>query len=393
MPLTPRQRAFLERQLGRALTAAELHIDVAAIDRALERAKDQLEQAIDREKRRAVRRMLRGQRLRLDVTGEMLAVLAALHREGRRQALREMRSMSAQPPHRFAVDPVEPRLAPSVQRLRDGLGRLTVRVEREAVAADIGGLAGEAVRRRLMRVAGARDAASRVVSGAFASGLAATFEDADALGLFDGWQYTAVLDAGTCQRCAALDGTTYPTWEAISAVLPGGGPNPLCFGDGRCRCRPVPTGAAHSGQTPPVTGGGAGDGGGGGTPPAPPAGGEPPEYDPGRIPGAERATIEAGKAEWLLADKHAHFFRDELGFTLEDADELARQLREKLPTVRGAAGKLYRSGNRAWIAILVVEGPSAAHDTTTFWELLPAGVPKFVSARAASSKDRVEFGL
>ena len=69
----------------------------------------------------------------------------------------------------------------------------------------------------------------------------------------------------------ALERTTYPTWEAISAVLPGGGPNPLCFGDGRCRCRPVPTGAARAGQNLPVTGGGGtGGGGGSGTPPGPP---------------------------------------------------------------------------------------------------------------------------
>ncbi|MCC6223549.1 MAG: hypothetical protein IT201_08685 [Thermoleophilia bacterium] len=271
------------RQLGRALTAAELHIDVAAIDRALERAKDQLEQAIDREQRRAVRRMLRGLRLRLDVTGEMLAVLEALHREGRRQALREMRSTGAQPPHRFAVDPVEPRLGPSVQRLRDGLGRLTVRMEREAVAADVGGLAGEAVRRRLMRVAGARDAASRVVSGAFASGLAATFEDADALGLFDGWQYTAVLDAGTCVECRAKDGRTYRTLAEAYADLPDFGPNPRCLGDGRCRCRLVPTRAAGPGQNPPVPSGGGAGGAGGGKPPAPPGGPLEPPGDEERI--------------------------------------------------------------------------------------------------------------
>jgi len=98
------------------------------------------------------------------------------------------------------------------------------------------------------------------------------------------------------------------------------------------------------------------------------------------------------KLEWLVTKKHAHFFRDSLGFTLADVEDIERQLRRKLPTVPGAPGRLYRSGNRAWIAILVLEGPKEERDTTSFWELLPTGIPVFVSARATRTRDRLHFG-
>ena len=78
--------------------------------------------------------------------------------------------------------------------------------------------------------------------------------------------------------------------------MAGFGPNGRCFGDGRCRCRRVPTGAAGSRHTPPVGAGGGAGSGGGGVPPAPP-GGEPPGFDPRRIPGAENAWIPPDKVK------------------------------------------------------------------------------------------------
>ncbi len=385
MPVTPRQRAFLEQGLGRPLTDAELHIDVAGIDRLLEAAKDRLEQAVDMEKRRAVRRMLRGHRPRLDVTGPMVAVLRDLVREGRRHAGREIQSLGVEPGRAFAVDPVEPRLEPSVARLRDGLARLEVRVGREAVAADIGGVAGDAVRRRLLRVPGARDAASRVVSGAFTAGLAATFEDADAQGLFAGWQYTAVLDTGTCPECRERDGRTYRTLEEAYADLPNFGPNPRCFGDGRCRCRLVPTGAAGPagpGQNPPVTGdGGAGGAGGGGTPPAPPGEPpEPPELHPKRVPGSERAYLPAGKARYLLGTRgKREYFGEILGFA-EREEHLERELLEKVPQVEGHFSIVNPRGRDQYVAVLELDGPTRTGFALTVWQVMEDGRAAFVTS-------------
>jgi len=54
--------------------------------------------------------------------------------------------------------------------------------------------------------------------------------------LVRGWEYTAILDGGTCDACAPLDGTQYATLEELFLVLPDFGPNPECFGGGRCRC-------------------------------------------------------------------------------------------------------------------------------------------------------------
>ncbi|MCC6224365.1 MAG: hypothetical protein IT201_12855 [Thermoleophilia bacterium] len=183
--------------------------------------------------------------------------------------------MGVEPGRAFAVDPVDPTelraLAPLVGRLRGHLGDLETRVGREKLDVELGGYAADAVRRRLLRVPGARDVASGLVSGAFTSGLAVTYEQADAQRLFAGWQCSAVLDRATCPECAARDGRTYATLEEAYRDLPGFGPNPRCHGDGRCRCRLVPTGAAGAGQNPPVaSGGGTGGGGGGGTPPGPP---------------------------------------------------------------------------------------------------------------------------
>jgi hypothetical protein len=52
------------------------------------------------------------------------------------------------------------------------------------------------------------------------------------------------MDKATCEVCAYFDGTIYYSWRAIAELstspLPGGGPNPGCFGTNRCRCRPVP---------------------------------------------------------------------------------------------------------------------------------------------------------
>ena len=86
---------------------------------------------------------------------------------------------------------------------------------------------------------GGRDIASRVVSRALMRGFQDRWENLGA-DVVAGWEYTAVLDGGTCDECEPLDGEVYATVDELYVVLPGFGPNPLCLGGGRCRCRAVP---------------------------------------------------------------------------------------------------------------------------------------------------------
>lgn len=222
--------------LRREVTAAERHIDIAGIDRLLNDAKDELEQAIAVEQARAARRAARLGNARLELTVRMRRILRDLRADGRRHAAGELASMGYPlrgRARRYAADEDE-----LEGRLRARLGWLTMKIEREALGVDLSTLAITAIEKAVVRVLGARSIAADLVAPAFAGGLADTFEQhAD---LVEAWQYTAINDAGLCDECAPLDGEIYATLDALFDVLPGFGPNPDCLGGDRCRCRAVP---------------------------------------------------------------------------------------------------------------------------------------------------------
>lgn len=155
----------------------------------------------------------------------------------------------------------DPQLYPFMQQFKENLRGIEKRITKEGLAqVEFGQGAGvEALARAIdKKVPGALDAASRMVSGPFNAGLGDVYRMKN--GLFKRWQYSAVMDKATCEVCAYFDGTVYYSWNAIAeapgAPLPGGGPNPACFGGSRCRCRPVPYfGAAHVGDVEPHPGG------------------------------------------------------------------------------------------------------------------------------------------
>lgn len=224
----------LEQRIGRALTAAEQHVQIEAIDELLNTAKDLLTIEIQREQKRLAGVLAAGDRGGLEATPRMLSILRSLRRHGAAHARNELRSMghTVRPAARaFAAhqDSLE-------GRLRRRLAQLTAKIEDEALAVGLGELAADAIERAAIRVLGARSIAADLVAPAFDAGLADTFENHPELQ----FQYSAVLDAGTCDPCTSLDGEIYESWAALQDVLPDGGPNPSCDGGDRCRCRPVP---------------------------------------------------------------------------------------------------------------------------------------------------------
>jgi hypothetical protein len=242
--------ALAEARLGRRLTAAETRIDLVGIDRDLREGKARLAAAIDAEKRRAIGRIFRGtHRVRIEPTPEMLAVLRSLYRAGRAHALDELRAAGVKLADRdlAAADEIPPtaheRLAALLTQLQGRVeARATVAVSDASVGLDLSAVARTAAGRRVLAMPGALDVASRVVSTAMFAGIGDVFSSA--VGLFAGFQYSAVNDAATCDVCSEADGTEYASWEEAMVDLPDGGPNPDCDGDGRCRCRVVPLGDA-----------------------------------------------------------------------------------------------------------------------------------------------------
>lgn len=236
-PLAAAQAAA-ERRLGRELTTGEVHVDLISLDRALAEGKATLAEAIAAEQSRVAGRIARGYPERMTVSAAMIRALRALREAGRALALAEMRSMGVEPELTFAsVDPADP-LAPVLGVLQASLRSIDVRIDRRGIEGDLGALSTRAVRRALERVPGALDVASRLVSTTLADGLHDVYEVHREL--FPAWQYSAVMDAGTCAECAARDGEIYLSLDEMYLALPNFGPNPLCFGDGRCRCRGVP---------------------------------------------------------------------------------------------------------------------------------------------------------
>lgn len=231
--------ALAELLVGRPLRQAEEAIDVVKLDAALQDAKDAVDEAIHAEMLRATIAWAGGSTLLLTVTAAMLAPLHELTALGREEAWKELERAGYKLRARsFASIEEFPDDRDPDAYLARNLGAIKIRIEQDLVVADLSGLATDAVAQALLRVPGGRDIASRIVSTALVNGLAQTWEEvADDVG---GWEYSAVLDGGVCDRCAPLDGTRYESWDAIQVVLPGGGPNVRCLGGGRCRCRAVP---------------------------------------------------------------------------------------------------------------------------------------------------------
>ena len=242
-PTLERTYALVERAVGRKLRAAEKAIDVLLLQGALERAKNELDAAIGVELVRAVKAWAAtpgsALRPRLEITPAIWRPLEELHELGRSEALNELERAGYRARRMAAPDPMPGGDFEDLEgTMRLGLDRIALRVADDFVAADLSGASTNAIAQAMLAVPGARDLASRVVSTALYSGMALTFEEAG--DLVAGFEYSSVLDHGTCDQCAPLDGTTYPSWDAIQGVLPGGGPNPECRGGGRCRCRAVP---------------------------------------------------------------------------------------------------------------------------------------------------------
>lgn len=231
--------------VGRPLRLAEEAIDVVRLDDSLNAAKDELEQAIRDEMLRAVSVWITaGGRPSLRVTDAMRAPLQALEDLGREEAWNELDRLgypvAGRAGRSFEIEEGRPDDRDVEAYLRRNLVGLEVRIEEELVRADLAELSSSALAHALLRIPGGRDIASRIVSTALVNGLGLTFDQVAAEGLVGGWEYTAVLDGGTCDRCAPLDGTRYATLEELFRVLPDFGPNPRCLGGGRCRCRAVP---------------------------------------------------------------------------------------------------------------------------------------------------------
>jgi hypothetical protein len=236
--------AAQEEKLGRPLTRGERLIDVAQILSDLEAGKLRLAAAIRKEQRRVAGLAAKqGGTHQMVVTDEMTAALNHLHDLGRRTAKKELaRHGLTNYQEREYARPRNAVVARLIHRLTSFLPTISVRTSRRAVQLNLAQESHRAILQAASRIPGALDAASRLVSSAYYSGMGDVFSGA--ADKISGWTYSAVLDGATCDVCAEADGTEYDTWEDAQADMPDGGPNPDCDGDGRCRCRLVPNGLA-----------------------------------------------------------------------------------------------------------------------------------------------------
>lgn len=242
---------LVEELIGRPLRRAEQAIDVVRLDQALEQAKDDLEAAIRDEMLAATAAWKGGGAIRpaLRVTQEMLDVLDRLREIGREEAELELERAGYVGIRRRSYIDEAPAGRDVEGYLRQNLGSVTTRIEDELVTTELAGASQAAIAQALLKVPGARDIASRVISTALIDGLSETWDrNADLVAC---WEYTAVLDSGTCHRCAPLDGKRYSSLELLFRDLPNFGPNPLCLGGGRCRCRAVPCPTDEAPQNAP----------------------------------------------------------------------------------------------------------------------------------------------
>jgi hypothetical protein len=237
-----RNRPFVEYLIGRPLRHAEQAMDVLGLDEALNNEKEELDLAIRAEQKYAVHRAVQRQRkIKLQLTHRMLQPLEQLFRLGRQEARAELARLGYPVIHRQLVaQPQHPELDQHAETLKVALAGLSVKLERNRAEVDLADVSQDAIVRALLKVPGARSIAAAAISKALTAGLSATFTaNAD---LVPCWEYTAVLDAGSCEICAPLDGTEYHSIDELFDVLPGFGPNPLCLGGDRCRCRAIPCG-------------------------------------------------------------------------------------------------------------------------------------------------------
>lgn len=240
--------AAIEKRRSRPVTAAERNIDIHGLQTEMEDGKARLVLAIEKGQRSAIRRWIRNAyigEIQVLTTPSMLKILRELYEAGERHGNAELARAGY---HGFAhPDRKALRMLELLHLLRSKLVTVTARLARRSTELDVGELTQYEIARALSKVPGALDVASRMVSTATYRGLGAAFDQA--AGVVDqspvgtggnGWEYTAIMDGGTCTECARRDGETYATWEEGTRALPDGGPNPFCFGDGRCRCRLAP---------------------------------------------------------------------------------------------------------------------------------------------------------
>lgn len=233
-----------EDRLGRPLTVAERHIDIVGLDRDLKEGKARLAAAVEKEKRRALNSYFLYRRtIRMDVTPEMLRVLTQLYRTGRQHAKDEIAKLTGiKLPRSFSEADTLDQLS---AKLSAHLKPFEKKVVHQAVSADIGSIAEIAVTRAVLQMPGAVNVASQLVSSAVFAGVGSVYDQS--AGLFSAFTYSAVMDDNTCPECEAHEGEEFESWDAIQEVLPDGGPNPDCDGEGRCRCRAVPSGMSAEG--------------------------------------------------------------------------------------------------------------------------------------------------
>jgi hypothetical protein len=236
-------RFQVEKLIGRPLRLNEQAIDVLGIDAALNTAKEDLDRAIKAEQKRAIHRALGTRKhIQLELTGAILDPLERLFRLGRREAYAELQRQGYETARRaFIAQPKHPQLLDHVDAVNGGLHGLSIKLERARFNLESNQVGTPAIARALLKVPGGRAIAAAAISRAFTTGLQQTFEANQ--DLVDGWEYTSVLDSGTCDACAPLDGTEYATLDELFNVLPGFGPNPFCLGGDRCRCRAIPAAA------------------------------------------------------------------------------------------------------------------------------------------------------
>lgn len=244
-------RPLIEATVGRPLRQAEHVVDVFRLTKALDDAKDAVHEAITAEQARAVRDGLRtGHPIRLHVTRAMLTPLERLFRKGVTEAFDELRRAGYNPSRALAEHDPRPftsRLDDVADTVASGLNSFSVRLQmlhdetRLRLVVSGHGSVGDALAKALLAQPGGRSIAAGVVSTALFRGMGQTFEENESI--VGGWEYTSVLDGGTCEVCEPLDGTTYDSWAEIQEVLPNGGPNPECLGGDRCRCRALPVAA------------------------------------------------------------------------------------------------------------------------------------------------------
>jgi hypothetical protein len=232
---------YAEERLGRPLTDGEKALDLVGLDVDLREGKERLAAAIEDEKRRAIAEAARGGPGRLRVTPEIVAAMDALVDAGRRHAREEIRTLTGRELSDREYEEVGGRLRRFLATLTEALTAIGVRIAGALDAAEF--RASNEITEQLLEkldreIPGARDVASRLASGLMFGGLGEVYEaNAD---LFPCFTYSAVMDSATCGPCRDTDGRRYDTWADGEVDLPGGGPNPRCLGDGRCRCRLVP---------------------------------------------------------------------------------------------------------------------------------------------------------